>query len=86
MSTAGGWPEGKVLSWSGKWHIPRMPGPAAPRKGRQLVTLCGAYGYVAGEVPETASDRLQRIVSGRRSAPECRRCTAVEALDRGQVQ
>lgn len=69
------WPAGQVLSWSGKWHIPRALGPAAPRTGRQLVALCGAYGYIQGQVPES-SDRLQRIASGARSAPDCRRCAA----------
>lgn len=35
------WPDRQVLSWSGKWHVPRRLNPAAPRIRRQLVALCG---------------------------------------------
>lgn len=83
--SAAAWPAGRVLSWSGKWHVPRALGPAALPMGSQLVTLCGAYGYLQGQVPES-SDRLQRIASGERGAPVCRRCARSEARSQGSCE
>jgi hypothetical protein len=64
------WEDGKVLTWSGKWHTRY---PMNSRDPHQVRTLCGAYGYTFEGVPRYVR-RLMDITNGVKPAPLCKKC------------
>jgi hypothetical protein len=79
------WPEGHILTWSGKWHY------ANPAFGDRA--FCGAYGYTHFATSNRYEDRalpsrmanhrLNMIATGIRQAAVCKKCEKAREVSRG---
>jgi hypothetical protein len=77
VSAQENWDREYLLTWSGKWHIPRrLADGSLFYEGR--VSLCGMYGYRRGDVPRR-NRRLLEITSDHREATVCKSCKRIEA-------
>lgn len=71
------WDQGYGLSWSGRWH--KITGAARNWRGDWVApTTCGVDVYLK-DAERWFSDRLEKIASGEKFAPICKRCAKAKA-------